>query len=80
MTNLLPSTSGPGFAVEDFFIMAAAILLSAAVVFIWAIFFRKKRKRKHRRRPGEERAMNPTLARTGGLPPVRKQEDLQDQV
>lgn len=57
--------------------IVAAILLPAAAVFIWAVFFRGKGRR-HRRRRRQYRA-NPTLASTGGLPPVRKAEETPDQ-
>jgi hypothetical protein len=53
--------------------MAGAILLAAISALILLVMFRKKkrhRRRKHHHR--EQRQPNPTLAKTGGLPTVRK--------
>ena len=60
-----------------FLALFAVIVLSAFGVFLWAVLFRKtKRKRKHRsRQRHEERQLNPTLAETGGLPPVRDEKN-----
>lgn len=62
-------------------LFGGAILLPAICVLIWALFFKKKRrhKRKHRRHSSKNRRMNPTLAETGGLPPVRKSENVPEQ-
>jgi hypothetical protein len=60
-----------------FCIMAVAIGSPIALIVIWAVFFRKRgthRPRKHRRHRHMRRQLNPTLAETGGLPPVRPQE------
>jgi hypothetical protein len=59
----------------DFFIMAGAFALVGIGTLIWIFFFRKpgKRRRKHRHRH-ERYSSNPTLAQSGGLPPVRQKE------
>jgi len=60
----------------DFFIMLGVFALIAIASLIWVVYFRK-RGRKHRRKhrhPREQRATNPTLAETGGLPPTRQSE------
>jgi hypothetical protein len=71
----------PGWA--DIFIVAGAVLLAAFVAFVWLAFFRKKQTHLHRHRHGhhgkkrrrrEHRKLNPTLAQTGGLPPIRTEE------
>jgi hypothetical protein len=63
----------PGWV--DFFIMTGAFVLVGIGVLIWILFFRKsgRRRRKHRHRH-EHRPPNPTLAQSGGLPPVRQEE------
>ena len=61
----------------NFLIMVRAIALVAFGVLIWAVKFRKKRQRKYRRRHRDGRGKpksNPTLADSGGLPPVRPTE------
>ena len=60
----------------DFFIMVSVFALIAMGALIWVLYFRKtgrrhRRKRHHQR---EQRATNPTLAQTGGLPPARTPE------
>jgi hypothetical protein len=60
-----------------FSIMAVAIGCPIVIIVIWAVFFRKKghhRPHKHRHHRRVRRQLNPTLAQTGGLPPVRPQE------
>jgi hypothetical protein len=57
----------------NFLVMAVAILLVAFATFLWFVLFHKKKrgyKRKHRRHR-EQRKLNPTLAESGGLPPIR---------
>jgi hypothetical protein len=56
----------------NFLAMAVAILLVAIGALIWLVAFRKKGKRKRKHHSREERQINPTLAETGGLPPVRE--------
>ena len=60
----------------DFFIMAGVFVVIAFSALILVFYFRKRR-RKHRHRHRhhrERRAVNPTLAQTGGLPPPRPPE------
>jgi hypothetical protein len=60
-----------------FSIMAVAIGSPIVLIVIWAVFFRKRglhRPRKHRHHRRVRRQLNPTLAQTGGLPPVRERE------
>jgi hypothetical protein len=58
----------------NFLAMAAAILVAAMCALLWLVKFRKKGKRKRRHHGHEKRQSNPTLAQTGGLPPVRENE------
>jgi len=60
----------------DFFIMAGVFVLIAVGALIWVFYFRKRRrKRRHKHRhERRRRAVNPTLAQTGGLPPTRPSE------
>jgi hypothetical protein len=58
----------------NFLAMTVAILLAGLGALIWLVKFRKKRKRKYRQRRHEERKLNPTLAESGGLPPVREEK------
>jgi hypothetical protein len=59
----------------NFLAMAVAILLAAIGALVWLVMFRKKGRRKRRKHHRhEERQLNPTLAQTGGLPPVREDE------
>jgi uncharacterized iron-regulated membrane protein len=75
--NPMLALSGPLQQLLNFLLMAGAMLLVASGTLIWYFAFRKgrkPRKRKHRRHRRESRALNPTLAQTGGLPPVREEE------
>lgn len=71
---------------KDMIFILGASLVLATVLVVWALFLRKrhrhrdhalmrfsvgKRHRKHRSRYAYTRHRNPTLAETGGLPPVR---------
>jgi hypothetical protein len=59
----------------NFLAMTAAILLAAISALILLVMFRKKKRRKRRKHHHhEQRQLNPTLAETGGLPPVRENE------
>jgi len=59
----------------DFFIMLGSFLLVAAGALIWLFFIRKPGKRRRKRRHHQEHHLpNPTLAQSGGLPPIRKEE------
>lgn len=76
--RFLPTTADSNFAVEELLILLAAVLIPAAIILmIWVLFFRNKRRRKRKRRH-DIREM-PTLDQAGGLPPIRKQENLTDQ-
>jgi uncharacterized iron-regulated membrane protein len=75
--NTMLALSGPLPQWLNFLAMAGAMLLVASGTLIWYFAFRKgrkPRKRKHRHHHRESRALNPTLAQTGGLPPVREEE------
>ncbi|HEY1717636.1 MAG TPA: hypothetical protein VGH42_04980 [Verrucomicrobiae bacterium] len=83
--NVSPFVSLPSAGWEDFLIVMGAIVLVALMAFIWIAFSPKKRThlhRHHRRHHGksrkkrrrERRKLNPTLAETGGLPPIRQEE------
>ena len=65
----------------NFLAMFIALVLGTFGVLLWAIMFRKKRRRKHhkRREHRGERKPNPTLAESGGLPPLRPDEKLPGQ-
>jgi hypothetical protein len=56
-----------------FLVMVFAVGLAVSIVVIWMVVYRpknkRKRKQKHRRR--HNRQHNPTLAESGGLPPMR---------
>jgi hypothetical protein len=55
----------------DFSIFFGAFAIVAIATLVWYFRFRnkKKRRRKHHR---DRRQIKPTLAQTGGLPPVHK--------
>jgi hypothetical protein len=74
---LIPS----GSTVSEVLIYVGVLLLVAVAVFAWAVFRTQHRRRhshhyrsnpasKHQRLP-EYRPRHPTLAETGGLPPIR---------
>ena len=52
-------------------LLAAGLPLAAFIV--WLVVFRKSAKKEHRRR--KHRRLNPTLAQTGGLPPLRRPDE-----
>lgn len=72
--NLFDNMPTSGVA-ADWMIFVAILLLvgvSIACFVIWLLVFRKgAKKRKRRSRHREHRKHNPTLAETGGLPPLR---------
>jgi hypothetical protein len=83
MGDELPATNSLSPAWSDIFAVLGAILLVVAGTFIWAVFFRKKtksrsRRGRHRGRHREHHPVNPTLAQSGGLPPVRQEEKPSD--
>jgi hypothetical protein len=73
MIDGLPSVGRLSMEWLDFFILMGAIALVLLAAFFWALFLRKSKKRRIRRRK-RRRALNPTLAKTGGLPPVREEK------
>jgi hypothetical protein len=61
-------------AVADWMIFAAILLavgIGIACFILWLFLFRKASKKKRKRRHRHHRQVNPTLAQTGGLPPLR---------
>jgi len=55
-----------------FGVMVLTIGLAIGIVTIWAVVYRTKSKKRHRKqRRRHNRQHNPTLAQTGGLPPMR---------
>ena len=67
----LPST-GKSADWLTFAVMVLAVGLAVGCVAVWAVVYRpKSKKRKHKQRRRHHRQHNPTLAQTGGLPPVR---------
>jgi hypothetical protein len=77
--NTLLAMAGPLPQWLNFLAMAGGILLVAVACLLWFTLFRKKRphhkrrQRKHR----EPRKLNPTLAESGGLPPIRGQKEIE---
>jgi hypothetical protein len=62
----------------DLFVVLAAIFLLVLGIFFWALLIRKRkgtRRRIRRRHHRKQRPANPTLAQTGGLPPVREEKN-----
>ena len=59
-----------------FMAVFGVIVVSALIVLFWVVLLRKpkNKKRKRRSRHHEKRKINPTLAESGGLPPVREPE------
>jgi hypothetical protein len=74
MDNGLPAIGSLSEQWLDFFIVAAAIGLVTLLTFIWALFIRKNGKRKRKSHRRRHRSLNPTLAESGGLPPVREED------
>jgi hypothetical protein len=82
--NALQSLIPSGSTVSQVLIYFGALFLVALAVFAWAVFRTQHRRRhshhyrlkpasKHQRLP-EYRPRHPTLAETGGLPPVRAEK------
>jgi hypothetical protein len=82
--NALRSLIPSGSTVSQVLIYFGALFLVALAVFTWAVFRTQHRRRhlhhyhpkpasKHRRQ-SQYRPRNPTLAETGGLPPVRTEK------
>jgi hypothetical protein len=55
----------------DFLVVAGLFLLVAIATLVWFFCFRKRRHRR-RKKLDEHRPIKPTLAQTGGLPPIRR--------
>ncbi len=66
----LPS-GGPSADWLVFLVMLSAIGLGISIVVVWMVVFRPKGKKKRKRRHRHHRQHNPTLAESGGLPPLR---------
>ncbi len=67
----LPSNS----ASADWLVFVAILLavgIGIACFIIWLFMFRKTKKKRRRRDHRHHRKHNPTLAETGGLPPLRE--------
>jgi hypothetical protein len=70
----------------NFSAMALALLLVGFASFLWFALIRKRRHRRRKRRhakprrnePREYRTRNPTLAETGGLPPIREEKKTEE--
>ena len=76
-TDTLLATFEPLPQWLNFLVMALAIMLVAIASMLWIIFFRKKgprRRKRHRHRDNGPCKPNPTLAESGGLPPIRKEK------
>ena len=66
----LPTNS----ASADWLIFVAILLavgIGIACFIIWIFLFRKSGKKHRKRQRRRHRKLNPTLAQTGGLPPIR---------
>jgi hypothetical protein len=74
MDEGLPAVGRLSPELLDFFIVIGAIGLALILIFFWALFFRKNGKQRGHRRRKRRRPLNPTLAKTGGLPPVREEK------
>jgi hypothetical protein len=74
MNNGLPAVGRISPELLNFFILMGAIGLVLVATFIWAVFMRKPGKRQVRRRKHKHRPLNRSIAKTGGLPPVREEK------
>ncbi|HUE37006.1 MAG TPA: hypothetical protein VMO20_06420 [Candidatus Acidoferrum sp.] len=54
--------------------LVGAAVIPALIILAWVLLFKKNRRQRRRRRH-DTGVMNPTLDRTGGLPPIRKPGD-----
>lgn len=69
-----PFTMPTNSATADWLIFIAILLavgIGIACFIIWIFMFRKSGKKRKSRRNRRHRRVNPTLAQTGGLPPLR---------
>ena len=69
---------------QYYLVMAAVVTIPGIVAFIGVVAFRKKPRRRIRRHRSNYHSgaapINPTLNRAGGLPPIRSEEDLTNQL
>jgi LPXTG-motif cell wall-anchored protein len=75
MNIALPSSAD---VANSLIVIGAAVLAALG----WLFLFRSKlmhRHKYHRRRRRSQRKLNPTLAQTGGLPPLREEKKSADQ-
>jgi len=80
--KLFTSTSDASlFEIQEYLLQFGAVVISGALVLAWALVFKKKRRYKYkfRRHSREHHPMNPTLAETKGLPPLRNQQNVAEQ-
>ena len=54
-----------------FLVMILAIGVAVGFVIVWMVIYRPKNKKKRKHKHRHHRRHNPTLAETGGLPPMR---------
>ncbi len=59
--------------------MFGAIVLASLLALVWFMLFHKNRRRRKRIHRDKRRSINPTLAETGGLPPIREEKNPTDQ-
>ncbi len=65
------SAKGPVADWLVFIVMLAAIGIGVTIVVVWMVVFRPKTKKRRKRHHRQHRRHNPTLAQSGGLPPMR---------
>ncbi len=65
----------PGWS--QILIVIGAIAAVTVIIFLWAVVFHKRgvKQRRRRRHSRSKPGNNPTLAETGGLPPIRDNDD-----
>ena len=69
-----PFTMPTNSAAADWLIFIAILLaigIGIACFIIWLFMFRKSGRKRKQREKRKHRRVNPTLAQTGGLPPLR---------
>ncbi|HZF01713.1 MAG TPA: hypothetical protein VE344_07440 [Methylomirabilota bacterium] len=70
----IPAATSFSPAWISFFIMLGAVVLASVLALVWFMFFHKNRRKRKRIHRDKRRSLNPTLAETGGLPPIREGE------
>ena len=68
------NTADPAFFSFGILMLLAAAVVPGLAVVVWVLVFKKNRRQRRRRRR-DTGVMNPTLDRTGGLPPIRRPRD-----